>query len=69
MLDEVKTDEQLQREAKQKEELRLGAQTPYDARKHGLGTTPISEPQSVKEMFQYVKTLEARISVLESKTY
>lgn len=41
---------QLQKDAKEKEEARLAAQTPYDPKIHGAGTTPVSAPQSVKEL-------------------
>ena len=41
--------------AKQKEEKRLHDQTPYDPTVHGAGTAPVAEPQSVRELFYWVK--------------
>jgi hypothetical protein len=53
--------------AKAAEEERLKNQIPFDPKVHGVGTTPVNRPTSVKELFDYVQKIEARVSALESK--
>jgi hypothetical protein len=63
-----KTPQQLQKEQFDREERLRGKQQQFDPRIHGVGTVYSVEPQSVKEVFQYLKSLEARVKQLENLT-
>ena len=47
------------------DELRRATQIQFDPAVHGVGTTQTVEPESVKQLFQYVQRLESRIKTLE----
>jgi hypothetical protein len=53
--------------AKAADEARIHAQTPYDSTLHGVGTTVLSPPQSVKDVWAYVQRMEKRIKALEQR--
>ena len=51
---------------KERDEARRKMQTEFDPKLHGVGTAPVDEPGSIKELYMYVKSLEERILSLES---
>ncbi len=61
----VKSPQEIAKEKHEAEEARLKAQIPFDPKVHGVGTTPVQEPQSVKELYKAFAALEARVRVLE----
>lgn len=67
----AKTQKEINDEALAVQESQRKGQVEFDAKVHGAGTTPISEPQSVKEMFGWLKAefakLHARIDDVESR--
>ncbi|MBU6231670.1 hypothetical protein KGP36_03295 [Patescibacteria group bacterium] len=53
---------------KAEQEERIKAQIPFDPAKHGVGTAPVVEPESVKELFhKVVKPLMQRVEALEKR--
>ena len=46
---------------------RLIQQAEFDAKTHGVGTVSQDVPDTVHELFKYVKKLEARVIALESR--
>jgi hypothetical protein len=68
---EPKTDAELQKEHFEAEEARRLSQTQFDVKIHGFGTTPIVEPQSTKELYNWVskkfQEYDARLAQLEHK--
>lgn len=78
MSEDPKTPHQIE---KAKEEARQAGQIPYDPKLHGMGTMPVVDPQSVKELYKVVKelqeeleelvvmvmNLQSRLAVLENK--
>ena len=65
MADEVKTPGQV---AHEQEEARRESQVEFDPKVHGVGTMPVTVPDSVKEMWhKHVAPLQARVKELESQ--
>jgi len=56
-----KSHEQIQKEQFEAEELRKKNQIEFDPKLHGVGTSPVLEPSSIKELFKYVDARFARL--------
>lgn len=55
MVEQAKTPKELHDGAYATEEKRRADQDEFDSKVHGVGTAPVFEPQSVKELFKYME--------------